>query len=213
MVCCAVTSWSDCFSTVQPSAVATTHEADPAAFDPRVRGLVTITHIGRDRWRFAYDMSRDARSIFLGLKAEKYHATAWKLPDAFHVLVQRPYSYLERRDGKPFRQVVIDVRTYRPVVPYAPQPFAVFDKGTAVNTGPLGFAARIGEARMRMEFVPRYSFVGLPDETVLVPGKKRGVVTQIELPSNGLFVYFGKQEGLHETDRVRSILDTDFPSA
>ena len=64
-----------------------------------------------------------------------------------------------------------------------------------------------------MAFVPRYSFVGLPDETVLVPGKKRGVVTQIELPSNGLFVYFGKQEGLHETDRVRSILDTDFPSA
>ena len=138
MVCCAVTSWGDCFSTVQPSAVATTHEADPARFDPRVLGLVTITHIGRDRWRFVYDLSRDAWSIFLGSKAEKYHATAWKLPDAFHVLVQGPYSYPERRDGKPFRQMAIDVRTYRPVVLYAPQPFAVFDKGTARQHRPAG---------------------------------------------------------------------------
>lgn len=188
-------------------------KAGPAAFDPRVRGLVTIAHVGKDHWRFVYDLSRDARSIMLGPKAEKYHAAAWKLPDAFHVLVQAPYSYLERRDGKPFRQVAIDVRSYRPIVPYAPQPFAVFDKGTAVNTGPLGFAARIGAARMMMAFVPKYSFVGLPDETVLVPGKKPGAVTQIELPSNGLFIYFGKLEGLHETARVRSILDTDFPSA
>lgn len=200
-------------SAAQRPAVAATQKEGPARFDPRVRGLVTITHASRDRWRFVYDLSRDARSIMLGPKAEKYHAAAWKLPKAFHVLVDGPYSYLERRDGKPFRQVTIDVRSYRPVVPYAPQPFAVFDKGTAVNTGPLGFAARIGATRMMMAFVPRYSFVGLPDETVLVPGKKLGAVTKIELPPNGLFVYFGKLEGLHETDRVRSILDTDFPAA
>ena len=65
---------------------------------------------------------------------------------------------------------------------------------------------------MRMVFVPRYSFVGLPDETVLVPGKKRGAVTRIDLPQRP-FVYFGKLDGLRETDRVRSILDTNFPSA
>ena len=200
-------------SAAQRPAVAAAQKEGQARFDPRVRGLVTITHASRDRWRFVYDLSRDARSIMLGPKAEKYHAAAWKLPKAFHILVEDPYSYLERRDGKPFRQVTIDVRSYRPVVPYAPQPFAVFDKGTAVNTGPLGFAARIGATRMMMAFVPRYSFVGLPDETVLVPGQKPGAVTKIELPPNGLFVYFGKLEGLHETDRVRSILDTDFPSA
>ncbi|MFP6702489.1 MAG: hypothetical protein VB861_12125, partial [Planctomycetaceae bacterium] len=127
-------------SAAQRPAVAATQKATekegPARVDPRVRGLVTITHASRDRWRFVYDLSRDARSIMLGPKAEKYHAAAWKLPKAFHVLVEDPYSYLERRDGKPFRQVTIDVRSYRPVVPYAPQPFAVFDKGTAVNTGP-----------------------------------------------------------------------------
>ena len=210
VVLCAVASWSGRCSATQPPTAAATQRVDPARFDPRVRGLVTITHVGRDQWRFEYDLSRDARSIMLGPKAEKYHATAWQLPEAFHVLPQGPYSFLERRDGEPFRQVVIEVRAYHPVVPYAPQPFAVFDNGTAINTGPLGFAARIGETRMMMAFVPKYSFVGTPDETVVVPGKKPGAVTRIELPQRP-FVYFGKLDGLRETDRVQSILDTDFP--
>ena len=202
----------NCFITAQspPASVVQNTVQTPA--DPRVRGLVTITHVAADNWRFTYDLSRDARSIFLGPKSEKYHAASWKLPDGFHILVEGPYSYLERRDGKPFRQVAIDVSSYREIVPYAPQPFGLFDQGTAVNTGPLGFAARVGEARMMMPFLPKYSFVGLPNETVLVPGKKRGVVTEIDLPSQGLFVYFGKLKGLHETGRTQSILDARFPN-
>ncbi|HIA64441.1 MAG TPA: hypothetical protein EYN93_16385 [Planctomycetaceae bacterium] len=208
----AVTLWGNCFIASQPPAVSSTQKTIQAPADPRVRGLVTITHVASDNWRFTYDLSRDARSIFLGPKTEKYHAASWELPDGFYILVEGPYSYLERRDGKPFRQVAIDVTSYRQIVPYAPQPFGLFDQGTAVNTGPLGFAARVGEARMMMSFLPKYSFVGLPDETVLVPGKKRGMVTEIDLPSQGLFVYFGKLQGLYETDRTQSILDTRFPS-
>ena len=208
----AVTLGDNCFIAAQPPAESNTQQTIQAPADPRVRGLVTITHVAADNWRFTYNLSRDARSIFLGPKSEKYHAASWKLPDGFHILVEGPYSYLERRDGKPFRQVAIDVNSYREIVPYAPQPFGLFDQGTAVNTGPLGFAARVGEARMMMAFLPKYSFVGLPDETVLVPGKKRGVVSEIELPSQGLFVYFGKLAGLYENDRTQSILDERFPS-
>jgi len=207
-----VTLWGNCFITAQPSAVSSTRKTIQTPADPRVRGLVTITHVTSANWRFTYDLSRDVQSIFLGPKAEKYHSASWKLPDGFHILVEGPYSYLERRDAKSFRQVAIDVSSYREIVPYAPQPFGLFEQGTAVNTGPLGFAARVGEARMMMPFLPKYSFVGLPDETVLVPGKKRGVVTEIDLPSQGLFVYFGKLHGLYETDRTQSILDTRFPN-
>ena len=166
-----------------------------SCFDPRIRGLLTITHVGRDRWRLAQDLSRDARSIMLGPRAEAYHATAWKLPEAFHVLPQGLYSFLERRDGEPFRQVVMDVPSYHPVVRYAPQPFAVFDNGTTFNTGPLGYAARTGQARLMMAFVPQYSFIGTPTESVVVPGKERGPITRSELPQSP-FVYFGKLDGL-----------------
>ena len=147
----AVTLGDNCFIAAQPPAESNTQQTIQAPADPRVRGLVTITHVAADNWRFTYDLSRDARSIFLGPKSEKYHAASWKLPDGFHILVEGPYSYLERRDGKPFRQVAIDVSSYREIVPYAPQPFGLFDQGTAVNTGPLGFAARVGEARMMMQ--------------------------------------------------------------
>lgn len=179
--------------------------------DPRVKGLVTVSHIGRTKWRFDYDLSRDVRSIMLGPKTVKYHASAWKLPAEFHVTKTEFYGYLERKDGKPFKRVTVDVTTYGSIVKYAPQPFAVFDHGTAVNTGPLGFAARIGPARKMMAFVPKYSFVGLPDETIIVPGQKRGSVTRIDIPSGGLFIYFGTVKQLRETDRVVSILDSDFP--
>ena len=208
----AVTLWGNCFIAAQPPSKSNTQKTIQTPADPRVRGLVTITHVASDNWRFTYDLSRDARSIFLGPETEKYHAASWKLPDGFHILVEGPYSYLERRDGKPFQQVAIDVSSYREIVPYAPQPFGLFDQGTAVNTGPLGFAARVGETRMMMAFIPKYSFVGLPDETVLVPGQKRGMVSEIDLPSQGLFVYFGKLKGLHETGRTQSILDARFPS-
>ena len=102
MVFCAVASWDGRCSAAQPPTTAATQGVDPARFDPRVRGLVTITHVGRDRWRFAYDLSRDARSIMLGPKAEKYHATAWKLPEAFHVLLQGTLQF----PGTPGRQTV-----------------------------------------------------------------------------------------------------------
>jgi hypothetical protein len=139
-----------------------------------VRGLVTITHVGEERWRFEYDLSRDVRSIMLGPKTAQYHAEAWKLPPDFHITGGKDgYSYLERRDGKSFKRLSADVSTFSKMVSYAPQPFAVFDAGTAVNTGPLGFAARIGPARTMTSFDPVYSFVGLPDETVVVPRRQQ----------------------------------------
>ncbi len=181
---------------------------------PRVEGLVTISHVGEERWRFEYSLSRDVRSIMLGPKTVQYHAEAWKLPADFHITGgEGIYSYLERRDGKSFERVSVEVSTYSRIVPYAPQPFAVFEGGTAVNTGPLGFAARIGPSRTMTDFDPVYSFVGLPDEVVLVPGRERGAVTGVEIPPNGLFIYFGSVKGFRETEHILSILDDDFPNA
>ncbi len=197
-----------------PKGVTAAHQEDSAAPDMRVKGLVTISHIDEERWRFEYDLSRNVRSIMLGPKTEQYHATAWKLPADFHVTGgEGIYSYLERRDGKSFKRVSIDVRTYGSMVKYAPQPFAVFDGGTAVNTGPLGFAASIGPSRAMTAFDPVYSFVGVADETIIVPGQERGAVTRIDIPSNGLFAYFGTVNGLRETEHVLSLLDDDFPKA
>ena len=197
-----------------PKGVTSTQPADSADPDMRVKGLVTISHIDEERWRFEYDLSRNVRSIMLGPKTEQYHATAWKLPADFHVTGgEGIYSYLERRDGKSFKRVSVDVRTYGSMVKYAPQPFAVFDGGTAVNTGPLGFAASIGPSRAMAAFDPVYSFVGVADETIIVPGQERGAVTRIDIPSNGLFAYFGTLNGLRETEHVLSILDDDFPKA
>lgn len=197
-----------------PKVVAAAQQADSEGPDMRVKGLVTISHIDEERWRFEYDLSRDVRSIMLGPKTEQYHATSWKLPADFHVTGgEGIYSYLERRDGKSFKRVSVDVRTYGSMVKYAPQPFAVFDGGTAVNTGPLGFAASIGPSRAMIEFDPVYSFVGVVDETIIIPGQERGAVTRIDIPSNGLFAYFGTVNGLRETEHVLSILDDDFPKA
>ncbi len=186
---------------------------ESAGQDPTVRGLVTISHVDDESWRFEYDLSRDTRSIMLGPRAEAYHASAWALPDDFHVTTEGIYSFLERKDGGAFRKVAIDVSTYRPIVPYAPQPFAAFDRGTAVNTGPLGYAARVGPSRMMAPFDPKFTFAGLPGETVIIPGHEKGSVTEIDIPSNGLFVYFGDAEGIRATERVLSILDHDFPEA
>ncbi len=207
-----------CVSTAQvpqtPKRVPVAQNADSAGPGMPAKGLVTISHVGEERWRFEYDLSRAVRSIMLGPKTERYHATAWTLPAAFHITGgEDGYSYLERTDGESFQRLSVDVSTYRPLVLYAPQPFAVFDSGTAVNTGPLGFAALVGPSRTVIGFDPVYSFAGMPDESVVVPGQERGNVTRIDIPPNGLFVYFGAQKSFRETERVLSILDDDFPKA
>ena len=181
---------------------------------PKVEGLVTIAHVGEEQWRFEYDLSRGVRSIMLGPKTERYHAEAWELPADFHITVgEGSYSYIERRDGESFDSLSVEVSTFSRMVLYAPQPFAVFGGGTAVNTGPLGFAARIGPSRTMIGFDPVYSFVGLPDETVIVPGRERGAVTEVEIPPSGLFIYFGAVSAFRETEHVLTILDDDFPTA
>ena len=179
-----------------------------------VAGEVTVTHTASDRWRVEYELSRDAVSIMLGPPTPEYHAGAWRLPEAFHVTVDETgYAYLERVDGEAFRGVAVEVQTWSDLVTYAPQPFGVFSDGVAINTGPLGFASRIGPNRMMMTFAPTFTFRGMPDESVVVPGVQPGSLEHLDLPDSGVFVYFGSTGKMRRSESLDLLLDGDAPQA
>lgn len=72
------------------------------------------------------------------------------------------------------------------MAPYASQPFGVLSEGTAINTGPLGFASRINlgkDDKMMMAFAPRYTFKGMPGEDGIVPGFKSEFLEMLDMPA------------------------------
>lgn len=195
-----------CLAVVAPAQV----PGNPLA----VAGEITVTHTTSDEWRVEYELSRDAVSIMLGPPTPEYHAGAWRLPEEFHVTTDETgYAYLERVDGEAFRAVSVDVQTWPHLVTYAPQPFGVFSDGVTINTGPLGFASRIGANRMMMTFAPTFTFRGMPDESVVVPGSEPGSLEQLDLPDMGAFVYFGSTEEMRRSESVYLLFDGDGPEA
>jgi hypothetical protein len=105
------------------------------------------------------------------------------------------------------------VNSYDKIVLYAPQPFANFNFGVSINTGPLGFATKIrlmGLFEMMHNFNLKYSFIGLDNEYVLVPNSEK--TSDVPIKGSGYFVFFGDKENILETETVQLILDTDFPA-
>lgn len=179
-----------------------------------VEGKVTITHTDTDSWQVDYKFDQSVIGIMTGPETKRYHESSWDLPKGFHFNKDESgYSWLEKKDKSSFKKLSVNVKTYEEAVLYAPQPFANFDKGVSINTGPLGFATKIklfGLVEMMHGFDLRYSFIGLNNEGVLIPNSD--ATKDIAIKNPGYFVFFGNREMITESELVQLILDNDFPT-
>ena len=180
-----------------------------------VKGKVTVIHIDKDSWQIDYNFDQSVIGIMTGPETKKYHDSSWNLPEGFHFTKDESgYSWLEKKDKSSFKKISVNVKTYKKVVLYAPQPFANFDKGVSINTGPLGFASKIkllGLVEMMHGFDLRYSFIGLKDESILIPNSDS--TKDIAIKGPGYFVFFGNRDMITESEQVQLLLDNDFPSS
>tara|TARA_B110001450_G_C17620815_1_gene481150 strand:+ start:78 stop:1475 length:1398 start_codon:yes stop_codon:yes gene_type:complete len=178
-----------------------------------VNGKVDITHTDKTSWKIDYKFDQSVFGIMTGPITKEYHESSWVLPQEFHfVKGEDGYSWLEKKDRSSFNQLSVKVKTYDKTVFYAPQPFVVFDFGVSINTAPLGFATKvkvIGLFEMMHHFNLNYSFYGLDNESIIVPGTSNPV--DVPINGQGYFVYFGDQSFVTETSTVQLILDEDFP--
>jgi len=178
-----------------------------------VNGKVNITHTSKTLWQIDYKFDQPVIGIMTGPETKEYHETSWELPEGFHfVKDESGYSWLEKKNKGSFKELTVNVSTYDRIVLYAPQPFANFNFGVSINTGPLGFATKVkllGLFEMMHGFNLKYSFIGLESEYVLVPNSEK--TTDVLIKDSGYFVYFGDKEYIVETETVQLILDTDFP--
>lgn len=178
-----------------------------------VTGKVNITHTDKASWQIDYQFDKSVIGIMTGPETKEYHEASWELPEGFHfVKDESGYSWLERNDKSSFTDLTVKVKNYNKVVLYAPQPFANFDFGVSINTGPLGFATKVkplGLFEMMHGFNLKYSFVGIENEYILVPNSDK--TTDVPIKDSGYFVFFGDKKHIQETETVQLILDTDFP--
>ncbi len=56
---------------------------------------------------------------------------------------------------------------------YAPQPFIVYEQGVGVNTGPIGYATKVGLLNLMNNFSPTYFFKTMLNEDIIVPGNPK----------------------------------------
>jgi hypothetical protein len=77
------------------------------------------------------------------------------------------YSFLKRKDTKSFDKVSISVSTYADMILYAPQPFIVYEQGVGVNTGPIGYATKVGLLNLMNNFSPTYFFKTMLNENII----------------------------------------------
>lgn len=180
----------------------------------RVEGKVTITHTDKTLWQIDYNFEQAVIGIMTGPETKEYHESSWNLPEGFHFVTDESgYSWLEKIDKGSFKSLTINVKTYDKLVLYAPQPFAVFDYGVSINTGPLGFATKVkllGLIEMMHNFELKYSFVGLENEYILVPNSEK--TEDVLINGQGYYVFFGEQDKIEENETVTLILDSDFPN-
>jgi len=178
-----------------------------------VEGEVTVTHTDKTSWQIDYNFEQAIIGIMTGPETEEYHESSWNLPEGFHFVTDESgYSWLEKKDKGSFKSLTISAKTYNKVVLYAPQPFADFDYGVSINTGPLGFAAKVkllGLIKMMHNFELKYSFFGLENESILVPNSE--LTEDVLINGQGYFVFFGDQDKIEENETVSLILDSDFP--
>ncbi len=122
------------------------------------KGEVIISHIQENEWIFDYKLDKKIKMIMLGPQTKKYHETSWRLPSAFEIMTDSKtnYSFLKRKDTKSFDKVSISVSTYADMILYAPQPFIVYEQGVGVNTGPIGYATKVGLLNLMNNFSPTY---------------------------------------------------------
>ncbi|MDE0770828.1 MAG: hypothetical protein OSB25_01320 [Salibacteraceae bacterium] len=180
-----------------------------------VKGEVTVIHTDNDSWHIDYNFDQSVIGIMTGPETKKYHDSSWDLPEDFHFTKDESgYSWLEKKDKSAFKKISVNVKTYKKIVFYAPQPFANFNQGVSINTGPLGFASKIrllGLVEMMHNFDLRYSFIGLKDESILVPNSDS--TEDIAIKGSGYFVFFGNRDMITESEQVQLLLDNDFPSS
>ena len=179
-----------------------------------LKGRITISHVDKDEFIFDYDLDKKVKMIMLGPQTKEYHESSWRLPATFEITTDEKtnYSYLKRKGNKLFDKVSIPVSTYKQMVTYAPQPFIVFENGVAVNTGPLGYMAKIGLFNMGNNFSPTYIFNPLPNESILVPGNPIVSNSSVKTNTKRLVVYFGSKESINEGENIISIIGKTFPS-
>ncbi len=177
------------------------------------KGQITISHINEDKWIFEYALDKKVKMIMIGPVTKKYHESSWEVPSMFEIMTDQKtnYSYLKRKDNKSFNKVSISVSTYRDIVPYAPQPFIVFEKGIGVNTGPLGYYTKIGFLNMMNNFSPTYHFNTKLNESIFIPGNSITSNSNTKTQRKNLIVYFGDKEAIYESEYVVSIIDQKFP--
>lgn len=185
----------------------------PDSEDPEPLAGITVTHTAEERWTVDYNLADEVLGIWLTPPTPAYHRSAWTLPEGFHITTHPAsgLSSLERIDRAPFQQLSVDIETWHDMVTYAPQPFGVFESGTAINTMPLGFYQETARGQYTA-LRPAYTFRGLAGEDVVVAGALDDGLESLTLPPEGVFVFFGSTDGMQRTDRLSLLLDDDAPA-
>ena len=186
--------------------------ADAASIIERlltVDGSVTVRHEAGDQWVVSYDLSRGIYGIMLGPSTQRYHDSAWQLPEGFHIRTSAEgYAIMERIDQVPFRDLQVQISTWRAHVLHAPQPFAELGDGVAINTAPLGYAAVRNKRGGFMHFQPRFRFETTKDEDIQIPGQDVDLTPRDSILEPGL-VYFGSSDHIQRSADLRLLTNTD----
>ena len=173
-----------------------------------VGGEVTVRHEEGDQWLVSYDLTKDIYGIMLGPRTQRYHDSAWVLPEGFRIRTSAEgYAIMERADKAPFRELHVQLSTWRDYVVDAPQPFAELGDGVAINTDPLGYAAVRNKRGRFMHFKPHFRFETIRDEEIQIPGRGVALTPSDSILKPGL-VYFGSSKSIQRSADLHLLTNT-----
>jgi len=176
---------------------------------------ITVTHLPKpSSWQVQYQLDQPADQLrFIDDFGLRRHGR-WRVDTpGFRIIAKEGGEYLERRNGKPFRDVTVRFETDLTKLDKKYPLNKTFTDGSEwlctllLYAAPLRHGTQPVPARFTMRLVPRRA------ESIVLDGKRvAGAVTWDDpLLDRGTFVYFGKLAPI-ETPDVIAIVDPGLPS-
>jgi len=173
---------------------------------------ISVTHLP-DRWRARYQLDQPADQLrFIDDFGLRRHGR-WKLQmPGFRLVAKDGNEFIERKDGKPFREVTVGFATDTTKLDKKYPLNKTLTDGSEwlctlhLYAAPLRHGTPAVPARFDLRFVPRKG------ESIVLDGQRHaGAVTWHDpLLDRGTFVYFGKLAPI-ETQDVIAIVDPGLP--
>ena len=112
--------------------------------------------------------------------------------------------FLEHRKNFFLTDLTFQIKTWREMVLYAPQPFVDLSHGVGLNTRPLGYAARTGSPdrspQMLIGLNSHFTFNALPDLEVFISGVVPSNKNAVQMPENGSVVFFEQADKVMKSE-------------